>query len=43
MTTIQDGPRPADRDDLKVIVRTLNEITRRGREIPVRLVTTEES
>ena len=32
-----------DRDDLETTVRTLNEITRRARGIPARLVTTEES
>ncbi len=32
-----------DRDDLETTVRTLNEITRRARSIPGRLVTTEES
>jgi DNA-binding MarR family transcriptional regulator len=32
-----------DRDDLETTVRTLNEITRRARGIPDRLVTTEES
>jgi hypothetical protein len=32
-----------DRGDLETTVRTLNEITRRARGIPARLVTTEES